>query len=127
MRAQTRSFSAPAPKKINFEKDSVVGKGPFVLASLGVAYALKGLAGGAPRKTAENTNTVPDAAIAADTATEVVGGGAVLCETDTVDVANLLQRLDGIDMRNRVLNHDLSALDRRVAAAEFDLGLDCSR
>ena len=37
---QTRSFSAPKKAKVNFAVDSVVGKGPYVMAGMGVAYCM---------------------------------------------------------------------------------------
>jgi hypothetical protein len=52
--AQSRSMSAPAKAKVNFEKDSVVGKGPYIWAGLGVAYCIKGLVGGAPKAPASD-------------------------------------------------------------------------
>ena len=45
-----RNFSAPAPKKLNFEKDSVVGKGPYLIAAGCLVWSFKAMAGPKPTK-----------------------------------------------------------------------------
>ena len=49
-----RNFSAPAPKKVNFEKDSVVGKTPYIIAGAGIVWSLKSMAGPKPAKKTED-------------------------------------------------------------------------
>jgi hypothetical protein len=118
---QTRSFSAPKKAKVNFAVDSVVGKGPYVMAGMGVAYCMMGLVSGAPKAAASSEDSAAATAVAAAaTIADVAGAPAAAA----ADFAELRGRLDGIDMRNRVLNHDVKHLETRVATAEYDLGLN---
>jgi len=116
--AQARSFSAPKKAKVNFAVDSVVGKGPYIMAGMGVAYCMMGLVSSAPK--ASEDSAAATAAAAAATIADIAGAPAAAA----ADFAELRGRLDGIDMRNRVLNHDVKHLETRVATAEYDLGLN---
>ena len=62
---QTRSFSAPKKAKVNFAVDSVVGKGPYVMAGMGVAYCMMGLVSGAPKAAASSEDSAAATAVAA--------------------------------------------------------------